>query len=140
MSKLKLTIIIDTNIWISYLLGGKSFEYLKRILLDKHITILMSDELKAEILEVISRKKFDKLITSQQKEDFQYIISYKTTNIKVISKVAKCKDVKDNFLLALCKDGKADYLLSGDKDIADMAKYDNCQLITLKKFINSLTI
>lgn len=140
MSKLKLTIIIDANIWISYLLGGKSFEYLKRILLDKHITILMSDELKDEILEVINRKKFDKLITNQQKEDFQYIISYRTIYVKVISKVTKCRDIKDNFLLALCKDGKADYLLSGDKDITDLVKYDNSQLVTLKKFLNLLTL
>jgi len=38
-------VIIDTNIWISYLLGGKVFRDLKNILLDKHIIILMSDEL-----------------------------------------------------------------------------------------------
>lgn len=50
MTKHTIKIVIDTNIWLSYLLGGLSFQYLQKILSDKNIIILITGD--NDILEV----------------------------------------------------------------------------------------
>ena len=46
-----------------------------------------------------------------------------------------CRDIKDNYLLALSKDSNADYLITGDKDLLDLNKFENTEIVTLPQFI-----
>lgn len=108
--------IIDTNLWISFLIT-KNYAALDNLLLSKKITLLFSDELLGEFVEVVSRKKFSKLIAPYHAEAILKLITDYAIFIEVNSTVTICRDEKDNFLLALAKDGKADYLITGDKDI-----------------------
>ncbi len=52
-------VIIDTNLWISFLLT-KNFTKLDTIISDKKLILLFSQELIDEIVEVTQRKKFRK--------------------------------------------------------------------------------
>jgi putative PIN family toxin of toxin-antitoxin system len=57
------------------------------------------------------------------------------TEINVKSKIKVCRDKKDNFLLSLAIDGNADYLITGDKDLFDLVKFQNTNIVTLSDFI-----
>ena len=50
-------VVIDTNIWISFLIG-KVLSGLSKVMIDSKITILFSDELFEELVQVLSRPKF----------------------------------------------------------------------------------
>jgi uncharacterized protein len=52
-------IILDTNIWISYLIT-KNHSLLDELLINQQITILFSEELLNEFFEVINRPKLKK--------------------------------------------------------------------------------
>lgn len=52
-------VIIDTNLWISFLIG-KSLAGLTDALISNRITILFSEQLFAELIEVLRRPKFKK--------------------------------------------------------------------------------
>lgn len=57
--KRKLKIVIDTNIWVSFLIG-KNLSSLKSLITNQNIRIIISDELIEEIEEVTSRPKLRK--------------------------------------------------------------------------------
>ena len=50
-------VVIDTNIWISFLIG-KTLIGLRDAIISGRITILFSEELFAELIEVLQRPKF----------------------------------------------------------------------------------
>ncbi len=60
-------IVIDTNLWISFLIG-KILKGLKDLIFDKRITILTSDEHLEELFSVLKRPKFKKYFTHEDIE------------------------------------------------------------------------
>ena len=55
-------IMFDTNLWISFLIGHR-LSSLRNILYRHDVEVYMSEPLLDEIRRVISRQKFDKLIS-----------------------------------------------------------------------------
>jgi putative PIN family toxin of toxin-antitoxin system len=127
-------IIIDTNLWISFLIG-KSFTNLKSLIVEKQIEIIISEQLLAEIRTVTQRPKLTKYFPQQKVEDFlEFLISI-AIKIEITSNVTLCRDPKDNFLLALAKDSKADYLLTGDSDLLILNRFENTEILKYIDFI-----
>ena len=109
-------IVIDTNIWISYLIGSLLQNIDKKILL-KEIKLVVSDEMLKELSEVSSRPKFKNIFTAKRiKELFSLLDSYAIV-VSPSQKVNVCRDGKDNFLLEVALEGKADYLVTGDVSV-----------------------
>ena len=137
MAKKQVRIIIDTNLWLSFLLTPSNSK-LDKVLSDPAVKLILSQELIEEFLEVSQRPKFKKYFSF---EDLQYLlltIEEKAEFIAVTTEVAICRDPKDNFLLALAKDGKAHYLVTGDKDLLILGKYSRTNIITITKLIEEI--
>ena len=115
-------IVIDTNVFISFLISN-SYSKLDKHLQANKVRIIFSDELLNEFLEVISRPKLKKLISEKEIYYLLDNIQYHADFVEVTSPVNVCRDKKDNFLLALCADGKADYLITGDDDLLVLKKF-----------------
>lgn len=130
-------VIIDTNIWISFLLT-KGNSNLDKLLFNDSIRLLWSTELIEEFIEVAGRPKFRKYFVS---EDLLQILNYIEMNaemINVVSVVHECRDEKDNFLLSLAKDGKADFLISGDLDLISLKKFEKTEILTIADFVKRI--
>jgi len=131
----KIRVVIDTNIWISFLIGKTITPGFNKLLADKRFEILLSNELYEELKEVICRAKFSKYITPPAAEYFLQLFSVATLQINVVSIVSISTDTDDNFLLALAKDGKAHFLITGDKPhLLKLHKFENTQVITFADF------
>ena len=138
MSSRKLKVILDTNLWISFLIS-KNLSKLDSPIKRGEIRLLFSEESLTEFLNIATRPKFEEYFTySDIVEIFEYIDQYGSI-IKVKSKVNLCRDSKDNFWLELAKDSKADYLVTGDKDLLVIKKFGKTEILALKDFINKLT-
>lgn len=138
MRSSSIRVVLDTNIWISYLLGANSTNHVQKILHRKNIQILISPELRDEILSVITRPKFNKKFSQEILSNFHYLITYRPLLINPISKVNISRDQYDNFLFALCKDGEADFLISGDADVLEIKNYKKTEIMTLSEFVRKL--
>src|SRR4051812_30457882 len=123
MPKKKNRIIIDTNLWISFLLTN-DFSKLDKIFEDKLITLLFSQTLLDEFIEVVQRPKFKKYFSFKDLESLLLQIKNEAEFIEVTSDIKLCRDSKDDFLLSLAKDGKATHLITGDKDLLDIKKFE----------------
>lgn len=132
----KIKIIVDTNLWISFLINKDQSGFFK-IVNSKRVLILFSDELLHEFITVASRPKFQKYFRKNDIPVLMDSISDSTRMIKIISKVDLCRDKNDNFLLELSKDGNADFLITGDKDLLDLKKFGKTKIVTMTNFIRN---
>jgi uncharacterized protein len=127
-------IIIDTNLWISFLIT-KDFAKLDEILFSRHGILIFSQELLDEFLEVVRRPKFRRFFSGTEIVELLETIDEYANFVKVQTKIDICRDSKDNFLLSLSVDGNADFLLTGDKDLLELAKFGETRIITISDFL-----
>ena len=128
-------LILDTNLWISFLISSK-YEKLDELLFQQKMVLLFSQELLEEFIAVTKRPKIRKYISKDELDDLLETIDEVAEFVSVTSKISKCRDPKDNFLLSLAVDGKADYLLTGDKDLLVLEKMDNTEIKTISEFFD----
>ena len=134
MPKLKDRVIIDTNLWISFLINNDYFK-LDKILSDKLATLLYSQELIDEFIEVAQRPKFRRYFSADDLQALLLAMSDRAIFIDVSSTVTVCRDEKDNFLLALAKDGKASHLITGDKDLLVLKRFGKTRILSITEYL-----
>jgi uncharacterized protein len=133
MQNLKSRIILDTNLWVSFLIS-KDFSKLDEIIFSKKSILIFSQELLEEFLEVVKRPKFRRYFAQTDIEELLETIDEYGEFIVVKSRIEICRDAKDNFLLSLAVDGKADFLLTGDQDLLMIEKIGNTNIKTISSF------
>jgi hypothetical protein len=131
-------VVIDTNLWISYLIT-KDFKKLDEYIKTGKLRLLFSLDLMEEFLEVTNRPKFKKYFAKPDVEKLIDLFEVYGEMISVKSDVAICRDAKDNFLLSLAKDARADFLVTGDSDLLDLEKFEKTQITSIKDFLKKLS-
>ncbi|MBN8567183.1 MAG: putative toxin-antitoxin system toxin component, PIN family [Flavobacteriales bacterium] len=133
---MKNRIIIDTNLWISFLLS-KDYTKLDKLFNSDSLILLFSSELLDEFVEVARRPKFKKYFSIVDLNELLTEIHSRAEFIDVTSEVNICRDEKDDFLLSLAKDGNADYLITGDHDLLEMKKFENTKILTMINYLEN---
>ncbi len=133
----EIRIIIDTNLWISFLIS-KDFSKLDQLIFSKKAVLIFSQELLDEFCEVANRPKFRRFFSLSDIEEILEIIEEFSDFVKVHTQVEICRDANDDFLLSLSIDGNADYLLTGDKDLLELMEFGNTKIQTISNFLLSV--
>ncbi|HET6990159.1 MAG TPA: putative toxin-antitoxin system toxin component, PIN family [Bacteroidia bacterium] len=128
-------LVIDTNLWISWLIGKRQTQ-LSKLLADESVEIFTSAEQIHELFEVIERSKFRKHFPTEISDEFKLFFIEALNIIDVKIKVKVSRNSKDDFLIALAKTAKANYLLTGDKDLLVLKKHENTKIYTLEEYFN----
>jgi putative PIN family toxin of toxin-antitoxin system len=127
-------IIIDTNLWISFIIS-KRFDALDFLIQSNKVRLLFSIELIEEIKATIEKPKLKKHFDGNSIEELLLAFKSFIDLVSVKSAVNVCRDPNDDFLLALSKDGKADYLVTGDKDLLSLIRYRKTDIVTFSQLI-----
>lgn len=96
-------IILDCNIWISFLIGHQA-QLVQQILTDTRFDVYACDELLEEIHDVCSRDKIRTRVTDEELDDFFRII-YAFCHMSKIEQKAQSeiRDPKDLYLLSVSR-------------------------------------
>ena len=129
----RLKLVVDTNIWISYLLTG-SFATLVNGWRTERFILLYSEDLLTEIMDVLSRPHLRKRIPVGVAEALVNSIRHNATAVEVTSVVDACRDAKDNYLLSLAMDGHADILVTGDDDLQVLHSFAQAIILSPAEF------
>lgn len=131
-------IILDCNIWISFLIGHDA-HLIQRILTDIRFDVYICDELLEEIHDVSSRAKIRNRISDEELDDFFRII-YAFCRMARIEQKAQSVicDPKDLYLLSLAESIGADYIVSGDADLLDLKQYQQTKMLRLVEYADRL--
>jgi putative PIN family toxin of toxin-antitoxin system len=129
-----LRLIIDTNLWISFLISDRERK-LDSLLLFEKIKILFSLELIEELTRTSTYPKLKKYLGPNVAVEMLSNLEPYIDLIEVKSIIQICRDPKDNFLLSLAIDGNADFLLTGDKDLLELKKIGKTAIMTISNFL-----
>jgi hypothetical protein len=135
----RIKIIIDTNLFISFLIG-KRLHTLKQTLVNSQIQLIFSKQNLLELRIVSKRPKFEKHFSENDVSDLIDLIQSIGKVVQVTKEPLICRDPKDNFLLGLAEMGKANYLVSGDKDLLDLKMYKKTIIISMEELERLLKI
>ena len=126
-------ILLDSNIWISYLLN-KRLHILVEQVTKRDIELLSCQQLVDEISSVLKREKFRKYISPEAIREFIAIHIKMCMFVTIDVIPERLSDKKDNFLLALYHKGNASLLVTGDKLLLEEAAKKNINVATWAKF------
>ena len=129
-----LKLVIDTNLWISFIIS-KKLNQLEPILFTDNCRILFSIELVEELEATIKKPKLQKYFSENALEEMLTIFDLYIDFVKIKSKIEICRDSKDDFLLALAKDGKVSFLITGDNDLLEIGQFGETSIIKITDFI-----
>lgn len=141
MTKNKIRIILDVNIWISCIIGqSQLLEKVSFILLQNNIELIICHQLINELKSSLQKPKLQKYLNQNMANKILPLLEQAANFVEVNSIVSICRDKKDDYLLALAKDGQVDYLITGDKDLLVLNPFESTQIMTLSEFLEELEI
>ncbi|NJO83046.1 MAG: putative toxin-antitoxin system toxin component, PIN family [Blastochloris sp.] len=129
--------VIDTNTFISAVLLPGS---IARQALDQALTtgvLLVSEPTILEVMQVITRPKFDRYIPEANRRLVLSLLLRQTTLLVVTIRISDCRDPKDNKFLELARTGSATAIISGDKDLLELHPYHGIAILTPGEFVRS---
>lgn len=126
-------IIVDTNIWISFLIG-KSLTGLQQYINSRSVIIVTCSEQIQELADVFRKPKINKYFTPEQIAEFFELLEESSENVVLKTKIDLCRDLKDNYLLSLAIDSNADFLVTGDSDLLVLNEIENTSTISFHDF------
>ena len=128
-------VIIDTNLWISFLIGHQT-QLVRRMLTDLRFDVYVCARLVEEIRDVAERDKIRKYVTQTDIDDLLAIINAfcQFAVIHTEAPATAIRDPKDLYLLSLAETIGADYIVSGDADLTDIGQYDQTRIMKLADF------
>ena len=128
-------VVIDTNAWLSRLLIADSVtaKAIDRTLIE--CEILVSDQTVKELADVLSREKFDRYVSLEDRQQFIRRLLQVATIVPVLSVITECRDPKDDKFLALALDSEGDCIVSGDRDLLALNPWRGIEIVSPASFL-----
>jgi uncharacterized protein len=114
-----LKIVVDTNIWIRALLGGRMTLPVLRAWQAGAFQVLVSQALMDELDNVWRRPRLKSRINAQHAMALLEQLHWRGIWVELATIPPRCRDPKDHPVLSTAIDGKADAIVSGDADLRD---------------------
>ncbi|MBO6024747.1 MAG: putative toxin-antitoxin system toxin component, PIN family [Bacteroidales bacterium] len=132
-------VLFDTNLWISFMIG-KRLSSLANVLNRQDVEVYVSEQLLDEIRMVISRPKFDKLISKETRYYFFEMV-YDVCQVTDITVQADSpiRDIKDLYLLSIAESVPVDFIVSGDNDLIDLGSHADIPILKYANFVSMLS-
>jgi putative PIN family toxin of toxin-antitoxin system len=92
--------------------------------------VLVSAASVDELRRVLSRPKFDRYLTAEEKAEFVASLVAVAEVVEVVSEVKACRDPDDNSLLSLALDGRATRIVTGDTDLLVLDPFESVRILT----------
>jgi putative PIN family toxin of toxin-antitoxin system len=125
--------VLDSNIWISYLITGRFHILIERIL-ELNLDVVTCSQLIDEISNVLQREKFKKYVAKKEIKESIAIHLKLCRFVEVLYEADLLTDKKDNFLIALYRSATASKLVTGDKRLLLEAPHHQVNVLTFEEF------
>ena len=131
----KYKVIVDTNLWISLLIGKRLSE-LRFLCNSEFVDVHICEEIKNEFTRIASREKIRKYATDERIDKTLELMeaSCILSDIKETVPVSNLRDMNDLYLLAFADTVNADFLITGDKDLLSLKYHNRTKIVTWKEF------
>jgi putative PIN family toxin of toxin-antitoxin system len=128
--------VFDTNVLISALLleNSKPAQAFRYALANGEV--LLSLDLLEELDEVLGRKRLNRYLTTEEREEFLEASIERAVLVEITEKVQECRDPKDDLELGL--NGQAQSIISGDQDLLVLHPFREVVVISPDEFLKTI--
>ena len=136
---MKIKVIFDTNVWISFLIG-KRLSIVEKYMSNQQVTMVVTEQLLEEIIEVTAREYLKKYFPHAKVLELIRFLEVHAERYEITPQYFISRDPKDNFLLDLISASKAHYLVTGDKDLLALNPFEGTAILTpldFEKILNN---
>jgi len=129
-------LVIDTNLWISRLLapGGTAARAVDHGL--SWGIPLISEETLEELSEVLSRAKFDRYVSREDRQHFLRLLGGIARMTSITQRINACRDAKDDKFLDVALNGDAHLILTGDQDLLELHPFHGIEILSPADFLH----
>jgi putative PIN family toxin of toxin-antitoxin system len=136
MANSKYRIVLNSNIFISFLVFNGIQRMLIQIVKQSDIKIITSFPILAETLEVL-RKKFkysesELQIAKNEVLKFSEIV-YPSKHLNIV------RDKEDNKVIEAAIEANCNFIITGDKDLLVMGKYQDINIVSTAEFLDLIS-
>jgi len=110
-------IVVDTNLWIRALLGGRIALSVLEAWRTGEFTIVVSQLLIDELTDVWQRPRLRDRINAEDAERLIEQLRLRGEMVEPVTVPPRCRDPRDHPVLAAAIDGQADAIVTGDADL-----------------------
>lgn len=126
--------VLDTNTLVSRLLlpGGTAARAV-----DHALALgvpLVSDDTLAELADVLSRPRFDRYVTLQERQRFVQLLLGVARRVPITHRVRACRDPKDDKFLHVALNGRAEAIITGDRDLLVLDPFHGVRILSPTAF------
>ena len=130
--------VFDTNVIVSALLLNDSVPGRALVPALNHGTILVSGALMGELSRVLSRDRFDRYVSREERDEFLESLIEESDLIEITELVQACRDPEDDRVLELAINGNAKYIVTGDADLLLLNPFRGVKIVTPAEFLKAL--
>ena len=129
--------VFDTNVLVRAALisdstAGQAFRKARQL-----GEILSSVPTAEELNDVLNRNKFNRYITSEDRERFLAAFLRVAIVVEISEAVAACRDPKDDKFLELAVCGQATCIVTGDDDLLALNPFRRIPILSAERFLES---
>jgi uncharacterized protein len=134
-----LRVVLDANQFVSALLKtGSNPDLIMRMVREDRGTLIMSEDIRSEILRVLTYPKIAKRLACSPEELASFIdrlgaVAVMTPGAIMVEVIAD--DPSDNKYLDCAMEAKADFIVSGDHHLLDLHVFKGIRIITPASFL-----
>ena len=99
--------------------------------------VVVSEAFVEELADVLSREKFDRYVSPQDREEFLRRLLQVTTMVPVLSEITDSRDPKDNRFLALALDSGSGCIVSGDDHLLSLNPWRGIEFIAPEELLTN---
>jgi len=127
--------VFDTNVLVSALLHSQGKPRQAFDVALGRGEVLTSLEMLQELVEVLSRPKFDRYLTREERERFLQAFSREAVLVEATEHVDICRDPKDDAVLELAASRGAIHIITGDEELLVLDPFRDIAIVRSDRFL-----
>jgi putative PIN family toxin of toxin-antitoxin system len=127
-------LVLDTNVVLSGLLFPGSAPSLA-LLKAQAATVLASDATLLELLEVMSRDRFDRYVDRDLRQRLVAEFVNACATVRIVSPIHVCRGPRDDKFLEAAVNGRADLLITGDQDLLGLHPFRGIPILAPAEYL-----
>ena len=129
--------VVDTNVFIRGLLGSSLNRKIIQSLKEFKFTLIISTELFDELLDVVTRTKFQNILIPEVVYNLIEIIKTQAKFVSPGQRVTICRDIEDQKVLECALEG-ADFIVTNDDDLLSLKTFSKILILKPSQFLKRL--
>lgn len=128
-------IVADTNCLVSRLLLPESVpaKAVRKAVDDGQL--LISDATLEELADVLSRAKFDRYVSLEDRQEFIRVLGRVAERVPITTRIKACRDPKDDKFLEVAVSADADVIVTGDDDLLELHPFRGIEIVTPREYL-----